>query len=83
MVKLREALFTFLYHEKVPFDNNSSERAFRMLKVKTKISGQFKPLQHEFVVIRSAIDTAQKNGQSVFNAITALVNSPLPEKTAG
>jgi len=32
---------------------------------------------------RSVIDTAIKNGQSVFNAIKVLVDSPMPEKAAG
>ena len=48
MVKLRHALFPFLYHKAVPPDNNSSERAVRPIKVKMKISGQFKSLQQEF-----------------------------------
>jgi hypothetical protein len=73
MSQCREALFTFLYHKDVPFHNNGSERAFRMVKVKAKISGQFKSLQNQFAIIRSVIDTAIKNGQSVFNAINALV----------
>ena len=83
MVKLKHALFPFLYHKDIPFDNNGSERAFRMVKVKTKISGQFKSLHQEFAVIRSVIDTAIKNGQSVFNAIRTLVDAPIPEKAAG
>jgi transposase len=82
MIKLRHALFVFLYHEAVTFDNNRSERAFRMVKVKTKISGQFKSLQKEFAMIRSVIDTAVKNGRSPFEAINALVNTPMSEKAA-
>ncbi len=77
MVKLRHALFPFLYHSIVPFHNNGSERAIRMVKVKTKISGQFKSLHHQFAVIRSIIDTAVKNGQSVFHAVKAMVNMPV------
>ena len=41
LVKYREFLFTFLYHPKVPPDNNASERAIRNVKVKQKVSGQF------------------------------------------
>jgi transposase len=78
MVKLRHALFPCLYHELVTFDNNASERAFRMVKVKGKISGQFKSLQSEFAIIRSVIDTAIKNGQPPFEAIRAAVQMPTP-----
>ena len=73
MSQLREALFPFLYHKNVPFHNNGSERAFRMVKVKTKISGQFKSLQNEFAILRSVIDTAIKNGQSVWDAILTII----------
>ena len=73
MRKLRNNLFPFLYHELVPYDNNGSERAIRMIKVKTKISGQFKSLHQEFAILRSVIDTTIKNGKSVFEAIQALV----------
>ena len=76
MRKVRPALFTFLYHRLVPADNNSSERAIRPIKVKMKISGQFKSLQQEFAILRSVIDTAIKNGQPVFNAIQAIVQLP-------
>jgi len=82
MVQLKHALSPFLYHKEIPFDNNGSERAFRMGKVKTKISGQFKSLHQEFAVIRSVIDTAIKNGQSVFNTIKELVSALMPEKAA-
>jgi len=54
-----------------------------MVKVKTKIFSQFKSLHQEFAAIRSVVDTAIKNGQSVFNAIKELVGAPMPEKAAG
>jgi transposase len=82
MLKLRHALFPFLYHKDVPPDNNSSERAIRIIKVKTKISGQFKSLHQEFAILRSVIDTAVKNGKPVYEAVEAVVNMPNP-KTAG
>ncbi len=78
MLKLRHALFPFLYDKRIPFDNNASERAIRMVKVKLKISGQFKSLHQEFAIIRSVVGTAIKNRQSVFHAIKAMVNMPLP-----
>ncbi len=69
--KNKDHLFPFLYHEKVPADNNASERAIRNVKVKQKISGQF--FNHDnamdFAIIRSVIDTTIKNGVNVFNAL--------------
>jgi transposase len=76
IVKLRQALLTFLYHKAVPFHNNGSERAFRMVKLKDKISGQFKSLQHQFAVLRSVIDTAIKNGQNVYTVIKNIIKMP-------
>ena len=69
--KNKDYLFPFLYHQKVPADNNASERAIRNVKVKQKISGQF--FNHDnamdFAIIRSVIDTTIKNGANVFNAL--------------
>ena len=76
MVKLRECLFVFLYRTDVPPDNNASERAVRPIKVKMKISGQFKSLQQEFAILRSIVDTAIKNGQPVFDTIKSIVEIP-------
>jgi transposase len=71
--KNRNAIFTFLHNPKVPPDNNASERAIRNVKVKMKVSNQFKAFAgaQRFVVIRSIIDTAIKNSQS---ALKALIN---------
>jgi len=58
----RQHNFTFLFIENVPPDNNASERAIRNVKVKQKISGQFKEVQpaKNFAIIRSVIDTTIK-----------------------
>ena len=76
MKKLRKCLFVFLYNADVPPDNNASERAVRPIKVKMKISGQFKSLQQEFAILRSIVDTAIKNGQPVFETIKSIVEIP-------
>lgn len=60
IIKNRNHLFTFLYHLEVPPDNNGSERAIRNVKVKQKVSGQFKTGQQDFCIIRSVIDTLRK-----------------------
>lgn len=71
MIKYRKYLTIFLYYQDVPPDNNGSERAIRNVKVKQKISGQFKSMAgaQQFAVLRSITDTAIKNGQGVLNAL--------------
>ena len=48
MIKYRNCIFPFLYDLEIPPDNNASERAIRNVKVKQKISGQFKTGQNIF-----------------------------------
>lgn len=74
MIKLSRYLFTFLHHQYVPADNNSSERAIRNVKVKQKVSCQFKSYNGArcFAIIRSVIDTCIKNSMDVF---ATLVNA--------
>jgi transposase len=76
MARERQNLFTFLYIENVPPDNNGSERAVRNIKVKQKISGQFKVNNsaQNFAQIRSVIDTTLKNGLNVLKALTIIAN---------
>ena len=71
MRKERQHIFTFLFIAEVPSDNNASERAIRNVKVKQKISGQFKVEQaaQNFAKIRSVIDTTIKNGLNVLQAL--------------
>jgi len=76
MIKYKPFIFTFLHFNDVPPDNNGSERAIRNVKVKLKVSGQFKS-DHgadTFAVLRSVIDTAIKNGQNALQALTAIAN---------
>jgi transposase len=74
IAKYRDHVFTFLYHPAVPPDNNGSERAIRNVKVKQKISGQFKILSaaENFAILRSIIDTAIKNKQNVVEALSVI-----------
>lgn len=69
-------LFTFLFIDEVPPDNNASERAIRNVKVKQKISGQFKSNKtaQNFAKIRSVIDTTIKNGMNVLQALMLIAN---------
>jgi len=74
IIRHRSHIFTFLYHPDVPPDNNASERAIRNVKVKQKISGQFKILNaaENFAILRSIIDTAIKNKQNVVGALSVI-----------
>jgi len=81
MLKYKDHILTFLYHPKVPPDNNGSERAIRNVKVKQKISGQFKSWKgvENFLVLRSITDTAIKNKQNVLNALNLIANFGLTD----
>jgi hypothetical protein len=76
LIKNRNSIFTFLYFKEVPPDNNGSERAIRNVKVKMKISNQFKSFEfaQHYAVIRSVIDTTIKNSMNVLDALTNLAN---------
>ena len=67
----QDAILYFLLKANVTPDNNGSERAIRNIKVKQKISGQFKTLESAniFAILRSAIDTTIKNGYNVLKAL--------------
>lgn len=72
LLKYRGSILTFLHYHKVPPDNNGSERAVRNIKVKQKISGQFKSTKgaDDFCVIRSVIDTLIKRSENVLQNLT-------------
>ncbi len=71
MCRERQHLFTFLFDLEIPSDNNASERAIRNVKVKQKISGQFKTSKtaQNFAQIRSVIDTIIKNKLNVIDGL--------------
>ena len=75
----KESLFTFLHNQEVPPDNNGSERAIRNVKVKQKISGQFKTPRtaQNFAKIRSVIDTTIKNGMVVLDTLALIAKFDL------
>jgi transposase len=74
LIKHRQHIFTFLYYHEVPADNNGSERAIRNVKVKQKISGQFKSIAgaETFAILRSVIDTAIKNNLNPWNTLSQI-----------
>jgi len=74
--KARDKIFTFLLYPNVPPDNNGSERAIRNLKVKLKVSQQFKSSQgaKDYGILRSVIDTARKRDLNEFEVIRDIVD---------
>lgn len=53
LAKHSQSLWVFLDHHQVPPDNNGAEKAIRKVKVKQKVSGQFRSVKgaEHFVVI--------------------------------
>jgi hypothetical protein len=76
MNKHSDKIFTFLYYPDVPANNNASERAIRCIKVKQKVSGQFKTEKgaHQFAVIRSVIDTLIKQNKNVHEGLAHIAS---------
>jgi transposase len=75
----RNYLFPFLYHKDIPPDNNGSERGIRNVKVKMKISGQFKTGHNTFAKLRSVIDTCIKRNLPALHAMQLIAKfNPAP-----
>lgn len=76
MLKYKNYIFPFLHYEDVPPDNNASERAIRNIKVKQKISGQFRSMKgaQDFAIIRSIIDTLNKRNLNIFQNLQLIAN---------
>lgn len=76
MNKHNDKIFTFLHIPGVPSDNNASERAIRGVKVKQKVSGQFKTSRgaHQFAMNRSIIDTDRKQDKRVHENLVEVAN---------
>lgn len=74
LVKYRQHIFTFLYYREMPPDNNGSEMAMRLVKIKQKISGHFKSFDGAkvFAIIRSVIDTAIKNNLNPLETLSQI-----------
>jgi len=76
LTKAREKIFTFLLHPNIPPDNNGSERAIRNVKVKLKVSGQFKTLRgaKDYATLRSIVDTSRKRGLNEFVSLRKVID---------
>ena len=74
-IRAKDKIFTFLLHPNIPPDNNGSERAIRNIKVKLKVSGQFKSEQGaiDYANLRSIVDTSKKRGMNQFEALRDII----------
>jgi len=76
LIKHRNSILTFLNYENVPPDNNASESAIRNIKVKMKVSGQFRNNAGKgadrYAIIRSVTDTLIKNRRDVYEVFLSL-----------
>src|SRR5215470_3525648 len=68
----KQDVLRFLADPDVPFTNNQAEQDGRMMKVKQKISGGFRSEDgaNTFVVNRTVISTAKKQGWNVLQTLT-------------
>ena len=70
LLKHRDSIFRFLSNPDIPYDNNATERAFRVAKIKQKVSGCFRSDEgaDTYTQLLSIADTSKKNGKSRFQA---------------
>lgn len=82
-----DCILAFLWEMNLPFTNNEAERAFRMMKVRLKISGCFRTLDgaRRHVRIRSYVSTLRKHGLPVLEYLRSALDGqpflPLGSKT--
>jgi transposase len=72
LVKHEHHMFNFLFYPDVPPDNNGSERAIRNVKVKQKISGNFRSERGAaiYAILQSVFDTFIKKGANPLREIS-------------
>lgn len=75
LIKLRQAVFLFLYDAQLSADNNASERSIRNLKVKMKVSGMFKSGHHIYAALKSIMETIRKKEGNLWQTFVNLANT--------
>ena len=76
-IKYKKQMLFFLYDFTIDYDNNFMERALRMVKSKTKVSGGFRSKNGgiRFGNIMSIIKTARLRKMNPFSAIISIMNN--------
>lgn len=74
LVKHREAVLAFAFHQEVPFTNNLAERDLRPIKTKQKVSGCFrtKAGADNHARIYGYISSARKNNLNIFKELKSI-----------
>lgn len=70
----KTAVLRFIRDARVPFDNNLAERDIRMMKVKQKISGNFRTAEgaEKFARIRGFVSTLRKQNREVLASLISV-----------
>ena len=73
--KYKSSILFYIYDFSIPYDNNFMERALRMVKGKTKVSGGFRSTEGaiRFGNTMSIIKTARLRKVNVFNCINSIL----------
>ena len=76
-VKYKKEMLFYIYDFTIPYDNNFMERALRMIKSKTKISGGFRSDNRglRFGNIMSIIKTSKLRNINPFSSIINIINN--------
>jgi len=81
LAKKKDYIFKFLSDPDVPYDNNASESAIRIIKTKLKVCGCFRSEQgaDTFMQLHSIVDTAKKNQISRYKTLLAIAKLPVED----
>ena len=76
-IKYKKQMLFYIYDFTIPYDNNFMERALRMIKSKTKISGGFRSYNGgvRFGNIMSIIKTSKLRDINPFDSIKRIINN--------
>ncbi len=79
-----QALFVFLHHPNVPYDNNAAERALRNSVIHRKVTGGFRSEAgaNAHAIVSSVVDTARKRDQDIMEVLQGHIGPPAPTQLA-
>lgn len=77
--KYKDNHLLFIHDNRIPFDNNMSERDLRKCKNRQKMSGGFRTEkgQEMYCRIMSVIETCKRKGENIFKSINSIIANPV------